>query len=222
MKYMDHFFDQLPRLCHKSKLDIVFAGFTDIQPSYIDEHIIRYCDSQNKHETVILYVNESDFKSIESLAELRICHAYCVKDKKLTTIHKQHYQHTLKRFLRYLSEIELTELDWNGDIQKPLFMDSYYDLHQFCFTDEGTFTEQFIFVIKQICSQAGKGLKFQELFVAALYLYYRVTGIEPCMIEGDHFLNYGSNTKLRKLSIKKLKSIIDTLSVQLNQLGDDN
>ena len=217
MKYMDHFFDQLPKICKKSKLNIVFAGFTDLPPQTIDEHLIKFCDQYEKHETVILYVQESDFKKLENMAELRICHAYVVKDRKLSTLDKNHYQITLKQFVRYLSEKEKTELDWNGDIHKPLYMDSYHDLHQFCFTDEGTFTNPFIFVIKQICAQAGKGKTFQDLFVAVLYLYYQVTGIEPCMIEGEHFLNYGSNSNLGKLTIKKLKSILDTLQQQKEQ-----
>lgn len=215
MQYLDSFFDYLPKLCKQSRLPIIFVGFTDEEDSTIDKSIIQYCKTNKKFRNVILYVREKDFNNLDKLPELRICHAFCVSGNKMNPIDKFIYCNTLKLFMRYLHDNEKIELDWDGDIKKPLYIDTYYDLTNFTFDSDDKFTPQFVFIIKEICKQCKKSEKFAELFVEVLYLFYKCTGIVPHMIEEDHYLNYASNTILRKLSIKKLQTIIHTLQEEL-------
>lgn len=215
MQYMDQFFDYLPKLCKLSNLKVLFAGFTSDDDATIDKSLLNFAKEQNKYGHVILYVRQEDFDKIEKVAELRICHAFVVRGKKLNTVDKFVYQNTLKQFLSYIKEKEGAELDWDGDTSKPLYLDSYYDLHHFTFDEKKEFTEQFRLIIEQICLSANKSQEFANIFVSVLHTYYRLTGIEPAMIEETHYLNYAKSSLLRRMSLKRLKEIHSYLLEEL-------
>jgi hypothetical protein len=209
MQHFDLFFDNLNKLCKKSKLDIYFAGFTNDKLDKIDKNLTTFCKKNSKMDTVILYVQDDDMTHLlQDIAELRIMHSYCIDttQRAMNPSDKYRYNNILKKFCEFIKNETAIELDYNGNTKQPLYLDCYFDLHHFIFYEE-KLTNAFKMLIQTIFQQNGRNKKYSDLYLEVLQLYYDKCGIEPHLIDEHNILNYGSNSTIRKLTLKKLNNL---------------